>query len=67
VALEYQRVGNEERMRYRICKPEGVLWHLYNDKGFIDVYRYWDDAVLAMNMRYFPEILIEEIRNRYGF
>ncbi len=54
-------------MRYRICKPEGVLWHLYNDKGFIDVYRYWDDAVLAMNMRYFPEILIEEIRNRYGF
>lgn len=54
-------------MRYRICKTRGVFWHLYNDKGFIDMFAEFREAVFAMEARAFPEGLIEEIRNRYGF
>jgi len=66
MALEYQRVGNEESMRYRICKPQGVFRHLYNDKGFIDFFVEFREAVEFMKWRSFGENLIEQTERYFG-
>lgn len=55
-------------MRYRIYKPDGsIFWYLMNDKGFIDVFGEFKEAVEFMKRRSFAETLLSQINQHFGF